>query len=274
MRTQLPRRGEHTEAARLARLDHLRRLTGVSLLRMEQTTLDATRLCSNVESLIGGVEVPVGIAGPLTVDGAAARGTYFLPLATTEGALVCSASRGALALTGSGGVQARVLGRQMTRAPLFAFKSFAAAGGFCAWLASHLAEFQQRTHDVSRHARLVAVQPLMLGVNVVARFVFETGDAAGQNMTTACAWHLCRFIDQQLNDDPLRAPESFYVESNASLDKKVGFASWLGGRGLRVMASATLTDPICRRVLKVSTEQLLWAYHRSMEAAVQVGMIG
>ncbi|HEY1908907.1 MAG TPA: hydroxymethylglutaryl-CoA reductase, partial [Myxococcaceae bacterium] len=274
MRTQLPRRGEHTDAARLARLDHLRRLTGVPLLRMEQTTLDATRLCSNVESLIGGVEVPVGVAGPLALDGAAARGTYYLPLATTEGALVCSASRGALALTGSGGVQARVLGRQMTRAPLFAFGSFAAAGGFCAWLASHLAELQQRTHDVSRHARLVAVQPLMLGVNVVARFVFETGDAAGQNMTTACAWHLCRFIDQQLHDDPLLAPQTFYVESNASLDKKVGFASWLGGRGLRVMASATLTDPICRRVLKVSTEQLLWAYHRSMEAAVQVGMIG
>jgi aminoglycoside phosphotransferase (APT) family kinase protein len=162
----------------------------------------------------------------------------------------------------------------MTRAPLFAFESFAAAGGFCAWLASHLAELQQRTHDVSRHARLVAVQPLMLGVNVVVRFVFETGDAAGQNMTTACAWHLCRFIDQQLHGDPLLAPETFYVESNASLDKKVGFASWLGGRGLRVMASATLTEPICRRVLKVSTEQLLWAYHRSMEAAVQVGMIG
>ena len=274
MGTQLPRRGEHTEAARLARLDHLRRFTGVPLLRMEPTTLDATRLCSNVEALIGGVEVPVGVAGPLALDGAAARGTFFLPLATTEGALVCSASRGALALSGSGGVQARVLGRQMTRAPLFAFTSFAAASGFCAWTSAHLAELQQRTQDVSRHARLVAAQPLMLGVNVVVRFVFETGDAAGQNMTTACAWHLCRFIDQQLHDDPLLAPESFYVESNASLDKKVGFASWLAGRGLRVIASATLADPVCRRVLKVSTEQLLWAYQRSMEAAVQVGMIG
>jgi len=273
-RRTLPRRGEHTEAARLARLDHLRRLTGVPMLRLEKTTLDATRLCSNVEALIGGVEVPVGVAGPLQLDGAAARGSYFLPLATTEGALVSSASRGALALTESGGVQARVLGRQMTRAPLFTFRSFGAAGGFCAWLSGHLGELQESTRDVSRHARLVAVQPVMLGVNVVVRFVFETGDAAGQNMSTGCAWHLCRLIDKQLRHDPSIAPEAFYVESNASLDKKVGFASWLGGRGLRVMASATLADPICRRVLKVSAEQLLFAYQRSMEAAVQVGMIG
>ena len=273
-RRTLPRRGEHTEAARLARLDHLRRLTGMSLLRLEKTTLDATRLCSNVEALIGGVEVPVGVAGPLQLDGAAARGSFFLPLATTEGALVSSASRGALALTDSGGVQARVLGRQMTRAPLFTFRSFGAAGGFCAWLTARLGELQERTREVSRHARLVAVQPVMLGVNVVVRFVFETGDAAGQNMSTACAWHLCRLIDRQLRHDPSLAPEAFYVESNASLDKKVGFASWLGGRGLRVLASATLAEPICRRVLKVSSEQLLFAYQRSMEAAVQVGMIG
>ena len=203
---RLPRRGEHTEEARLARLDHLRRLTGASLLRLEKTTLDATRLCSNVEALIGGVEVPVGVAGPLELHGAAARGTFFLPLATTEGALVSSASRGALALTDSGGVQTRVLGRQMTRAPLFTFRSFSAAGGFCAWLSSHLPELQERTHDVSRHARLVAVQPLMLGINVAVRFVFETGDAAGQNMSTAVAWHLCRVIDRQLRHDPSIAP--------------------------------------------------------------------
>src|SRR5262249_8455630 len=155
----------------LARLDHLRRLTGVPLLRLEKTALDATRLCNNVEALVGGVEVPVGVAGPLRLDGAAARGSFFLPLATTQGAPVSNASRGALALTDSGGVQARVLARQMTRAPLFTFRSFVAAGGFCAWLPGHLGELQERTRDVSQHARLVAVQPLMLGVNVVVRFV-------------------------------------------------------------------------------------------------------
>jgi NADP-dependent 3-hydroxy-3-methylglutaryl-CoA reductase len=271
---RLPARGRHSEAARLARLDHLRRLTRVPLLRLEETALDAAKLCSNVEGLIGGVEVPVGVAGPLRLDGAAARGTFFLPVATTEGALVSSATRGASALNASGGVQARVLGRQMTRAPLFAFGSFAAAGAFCGWLAGRVEVLQERTRDVSRHARLVAVQPQMIGVNVIVRLVFETGDAAGQNMTTACAWHLCRFIDEALRPDPSLAPQAFYVESNASLDKKVGFASWLGGRGLRVLASATLADAVCRRTLKVSAEQLLWAYQRSMEAALQVGMIG
>src|SRR5262249_35494020 len=225
---RLPGRGRHTEAARLARLDHLRRVRGVPLLRLENTTLEAGKLSNNVEALIGGVEVPVGVAGPLRIDGGAARGTFFLPIATTEGALVSSATRGALALTASGGVQARVLGRQMTRAPLFALGSFASAGAFCGWGASRLEEFQGTLRAISRHARLVAVQPLMMGVNVIVRFVFETGDAAGQNMTTSCAWHLCRSIDQQLRNDPVLAPQAFFVESNASLDKKVGFGSWLG----------------------------------------------
>ena len=271
---RLPGRGQHTEAARLARLDYLRRLTGVPLLGLEKTALEATRLSCNVEALIGGVEVPVGVAGPLQLDGVAARGTFFLPLATTEGALVSSATRGALALTASGGVQARVLGRQMTRVPLFAFDSFATAGAFCGWVSSRLAELQEHTREVSRHARLIAVQPLMMGVNVIVRLVFETGDAAGQNMTTACAWHLCRFIDRQLRHEPSLAPQAFFVESNASLDKKVGFGSWLGGRGHRVLASATLSDAVCRRTLKVSAEQLLWSYQRSMEAAIQNGMVG
>ncbi len=271
---RLPARGRHSEAARLARLDHLRRLTGAALLRLEETSLEANRLCCNVEGLIGGVEVPVGVAGPLRINGAAARGTFFLPVATTEGALVSSATRGALALNASGGAQARVMGRQMTRAPLFAFSSFAAAGAFCGWLASRVEELQERTRDVSRHARLVAVQPQLIGVNVIVRFVFETGDAAGQNMTTACAWRLCQFINEGLRHDGSPLPEAFYIESNASLDKKVGFASWLGGRGVRVLASATLADAVCRRMLKVSSEQLLWAYQRSMEAALQVGMIG
>ena len=271
---RLPGRGQNTEAARLARLDHLRRLTGVPLLGLEKTALEASSLSCNVEALIGGVEVPVGVAGPLQLDGAAARGTCFLPIATTEGALVSSATRGALALNGSGGVQARVLGRQMTRAPLFAFDGFTSAGAFCAWVAGRLEELQESTREVSRHARLIAVQPVMMGVNVVVRFVFETGDAAGQNMTTACAWHLCRFIDRRLRHEPSLAPRAFFVESNASLDKKVGFGSWLGGRGHRVLASATLSDAVCRRVLKVSAEQLLWSYQRSMEAAIQNGMIG
>src|SRR5262249_28869102 len=124
---RLPGRAQHTEAARLARLGHPRRLTGVPLLGLERTALDASRLCCNVEALIGGVEVPVGVAGPLQLDGAAARGTFFLPLATTEGALVSSATRGALALTASGGVQAPVLGRPMAPAPPLSFRRVSSA---------------------------------------------------------------------------------------------------------------------------------------------------
>ena len=269
----IPGRGLHTEEARQERLHHLRNRTGAQLRSLERMTLSAPSLSSNVENLVGSVEVPVGVAGPLLLSGRAVRGMCYLPLATTEGALVSSATRGALALTASGGVRAEVLERRMTRAPLFAFRDFAPAAAFCAWLAGEVPAMRERTRDVSRHAELLDVQTVRLGPNVVVRLAFRTGDAAGQNMTTACAWHLCRWIAGRLRDRPDLAPEACYVESNASLDKKIGAAAG-GGRGLRVVASATLRDDVCRRVLKVPAARLLWAYQRSMEAALQAGMVG
>jgi len=269
----IPARGLHTEEARLERLDHLRQRTGTRLVSLERMALAAPSLSCNVENLVGSVEVPVGVAGPLLFVGRDARGPCYLPLATTEGALVSSATRGALALSASGGVHAEVLDARMTRAPLFAFRDFAPAAAFSAWLPRELAALRERTREVSRHAELLDVQPVRLGPNVLVRLSFRTGDAAGQNMTTACAWHLCRWIADRLRDRPDMAPEDFYVESNASLDKKVGPAAG-GGRGLRVVASATLRDDVCRRVLKVPAARLIWAYQRSMEAALQAGMVG
>ena len=110
----------------------------------------------------------------------------------------------------------------------------------------------------------------MLSLNVVVRFRFETGDGRTEYV------HRLRLapLPVTIGRAPRPSLARAFTSSNASLDKKVGFASWLGGRGLRVIASATLPDSVCRRVLKVSAEQLNWAYQRSMEAALHVGMIG
>ena len=78
-------------------------MSGTNLAALEDTRLDAERLSSNIENMIGAVEVPVGIAGPLLFRGQEARGMIYAPMATTEGALVASVTRGATAITRAGG---------------------------------------------------------------------------------------------------------------------------------------------------------------------------
>jgi hydroxymethylglutaryl-CoA reductase len=132
-----------------------------------------------VENFAGSVEVPVGLAGPLLFTGDAVRGSVVAPLATTEGALIASASRGARALTAAGGVTTRVLSQRMSRAPAFEFADIAAAVRFTDWLRAHRPELDEQVRLVSRYARLVGVDPYQIGRYLHVRFVFETADAAG-----------------------------------------------------------------------------------------------
>ena len=134
---RIPGRGQYTEEARKQRLEWLRARTGAALPSLDTTGLDARELTGNLENFAGSVEVPVGLAGPLLFIGGAVRGSVVAPLATTEGALVASASRGARAITAGGGVTTRVLSRRMSRAPAFEFADIAAAGRFTGWLWAH-----------------------------------------------------------------------------------------------------------------------------------------
>src|SRR5690606_6413251 len=115
---KVPARGQYTEEARQQRLRFAREQTGAGLFEVEQTRLEPSKLVSNIEAFIGSVEIPVGLAGPLHVKGEHAGGLYYAPMATSEGALVASVTRGATALSRCGGVTARVLGQRMMRVPL------------------------------------------------------------------------------------------------------------------------------------------------------------
>jgi NADP-dependent 3-hydroxy-3-methylglutaryl-CoA reductase len=269
----LPARGQYTEKARLERLEYLRSHTGAPLQPLQHTTLRAENLTSNVESLVGAVEVPVGVAGPLLFRGDKAQGSLFLPVATTEGALVASITRGATALTRSGGVVTRVLQQRMIRAPFFEFAGLEAAWRFCQILADSLAPLREQIRRVSRHATLLELDPLMLGRGVHVRFIYETRDASGQNMTTSCTWAACQWLLERarlLNLEPLY----FSVEGNTSGDKKFSWLSFLSGRGTRVVAEALLPRQVMEQVLKTTPEALLECYNAGLSGAIQSGTVG
>ena len=271
---KLPGRGLYTDQARLERLGFLRGATGAALDAMTETALHPERLTGNIENMVGGVEVPVGIAGPLWFRGENVQGMIYAPFATTEGALVASATRGATALTRAGGVRTRVLSQRMLRVPLFMLTNMEGAVLFARWISDHSARIAEQAVKVSRHAKLVSLEPRVFGRMVHLAFVYETGDAAGQNMTTACTWHACQWLMRQMRHyEPIRF-ENFIIEANMSGDKKVNYNSFISGRGTRVVAEAFLETRVLRSVLKVTPEVLLQA-HRGIEAgSIQVGMVG
>ena len=268
---KVPGRGRYDAGARRERLAWLGERTGASLGALAEMRLVSDKLSSNVENAIGAVEIPVGIAGPLLFDGCAARGIVYAPLATTEGALVASAARGATAITRAGGVRTRVVAQRMTRAPGFEFATVREAFVFAGWIVDQLDLLRECVRQVSRHADLRAVEPHVSGTTVHVVFSYETGDAAGQNMTTGTTWHACQWILRQLPSVGVE-PTCFLIEANMSSDKKVGLRIPGGGRGCAVVAECTIDDETLRRVLKVSSAELLRAFRMIESGAAAVEM--
>jgi hydroxymethylglutaryl-CoA reductase (NADPH) len=206
---------------------------------------DPARVQRHIENFIGTVKLPVGIAGPLLVNGTAARGEYYVPLATSEAALVASYCRGARLITECGGCAAAVIGEGVIRSPGFVLDTLSNALAFSAWIDIQLERFRQIAATTTRHGRLTAVRPLVEANHVYVDFVFETGDAAGQNMVTFATEAVCRDI---LARSPVR-PVRYYIEANCSGDKKASTRFLTSVRGRRVSAEIRLPpDRIAARL--------------------------
>jgi len=243
----------NANAAALARRLALERMLGVSLSSIGSTILDFEELVGrNIENPIGAVQVPVGVAGPLRVVGEYARGDFYIPLATTEGALVASVNRGAKAVTMAGGARARVLRDGMARAPVFWTPSVEEARRLVEWVMGHMDEVRRAAESTTRHGRLLEVQPFQAGNLVWLRFVYFTGDAMGMNMATIATDAAARVI---LEGFPGEA-RLVAISGNLCTDKKPAAVNIVCGRGKTVTAEALLPREVVREVFHVEPEDI------------------
>ena len=270
---KVPRRGDNSEPARLERLEHLRDATGAPLASIAQTRFREDQLTSNLEAFIGSVEVPLAVGGPLFFNGEFAEGVVYAPLATSEGALVSSVTRGAYAISLCGGVTTRVLGRRMLRAPMFVMASQGAALALGQLARSRLDALREVVGRYSNHAKLIELEVHPMGRAVSLLFVYETGEAAGQNMTTTCTWHSCLWLVEHAKAHGLDASD-FIIDGGLSSDKKVSAANLLNGRGMRVQAEACISRTVLRRVLKVDAQRVQRMWNYSLTMAVSAGLTG
>ncbi len=227
-------------------------------------------LAGNIENYIGMARVPVGLAGPLRIQGEYARGEYQIPLATTEGALVASFTRGMKAISLSGGAVTKVINEGVQRAPYFRFEDLTTAADFLKWIAVHQHDFERITGENSRFAQLSSITPTLEGNAVTLMVEFTTGDAAGQNMVTICTDRICRFI---VSSYPGKIVE-WYLEVNASGDKKASRISFRSVRGKRVCAEIIVPRDIVISVLKTTPETIDRFGRAACYGALQSGTVG
>jgi len=271
---RVPGGGLYTEEARQRRIEYLFEKTGTELREVAQMRFSADQLRNNCESLVGSVEIPLGVAGPLIVNGQNAQGHYYAPLATSEGALIASIARGAKVISMAGGVNAAFLGKRMIRAPLFEFKTMPEALLFVRIVNASFVELKAQAESSSRHAVLCSIEPQVSGRSVHVQFIYETGDAAGQNMTTTGTWNAVQWLQKEIAEKHGIHPTAYILEANLSSDKKVTYQSFIRGRGSRVVADCLLPASLVRRVLRVAPQQLVRGYRQLASGALSAGMVG
>jgi hydroxymethylglutaryl-CoA reductase (NADPH) len=196
--------------------------------------------------------MPLGIAGPVKINGEHADGYYPVPLATTEGTPVASYSRGMKAINMSGGAKTTAVDDRMNRAPVFVFEDAREARDFRDWVFENYDTVKEKAEETSSVAELVEVEDYMTNNIAHLRFSYRTGDAAGQNMVGKATFAAYNWILQEYPG----YVENFYLEGNFATDKKASKVNDLETRGKRVTAEVTLDRETCIHHLGAEPEGL------------------
>lgn len=265
-------KNHYTEEGQNNRLDFLKDHKGVELpiLSNNSGIEDISVLKGNIENFIGFSKVPTGLAGPLLINGTEASGQYYIPLATTEGALVASYNRGCKAASLAGGIRSICVSESVQRSPIFRFENIIKLGQFLAWAVHQNEKFQEITEQSSNHAKLINWKTNTEGNQVNLIFEFTTGDASGQNMVTFCTSEICKYI---IENTPVK-PSVWYIESNLSGDKKSNYQSFQNVRGKKVISEINIPRAIVEGVLKSTPEKMADYWQTSTVSLVQLGTIG
>ena len=227
-------------------------------------------LKGNIENFIGYTQVPLGIAGPLLINGDYARGSYMIPLATTEGALVASYSRGMKAAQLAGGIDTICVNDQLQRVPYFEFISAKAARDFGDWIKQQESKFQQLVSSTSNYCVYKSLSVIQEGKGTLLNLSYTTADAAGQNMVTLATEAICHYA---LSHSPIQ-PTNWYIEANHSGDKKAQTMSLSQSRGKKIIAEITLPKAIVKKILKSTPEAICQYYLTATLCNLQTGAIG
>jgi len=245
------------------------RITGASLRTIGNFSITPESVSKNIENMIGTIQIPVGVAGPLKIKGEYADGDYYVPLATTEGALVASVNRGMRIIALSGGAKAMVLQDNMTRAPGFRTGSISEARELVRWVEEHYDEIKEKAEETTSHGKLLKIDPFVVGRHVFLRFYYHTGEAMGMNMATIASEAACNFIARETGATLVT------MSGNMCVDKKPSAMNLILGRGKHVQAEVIIPETVVAEKLHTTPSRIVdVSYIKNFLGSARSGALG
>jgi hydroxymethylglutaryl-CoA reductase (NADPH) len=262
---KIPRSNEDDYSAEIIaeRQAFIEENTPAKLKHTRQYSFNPADMSGNIENLFGVAQIPIGLAGPLLINGEHAKGEFFVPMATVEGTMLASYNRGMKVIRESGGVTTTISGEAMQRAPTFVFPSAREARDFCIWLKEHYTEIKAVAESTTSVGKLNEIEQYHAHNMVYTRFDYSTGDAAGQNMTSRATFAACEWIVKQY-------PQLSHYLLSGSFDteKRTSSVNLLKGRGKRVTAEITIPGEVMKRNLRITPHQMHYGQGISTLAAL------
>ena len=257
------------ESAAEARRHLLNGETGADLETIGSYAFDPAEAEANIENFVGAAQVPMGVAGPVAVNGGAVSGEVYLPLATTEGALVASVNRGCSTISRAGGASARVVESGMTRAPAFQVSDVVEAETVVDWVRSNRDRLTEAAESTTSHGELTKIRPYVVGDAVFLRFVYDTKDAMGMNMATIATEAACDVIEAET---PARLVA---LSGNLCTDKKPAAINAIEGRGRTVTADVLVPADVVEERLNTTAAAIAEVNTRkNLVGSAKAGSLG
>jgi hydroxymethylglutaryl-CoA reductase (NADPH) len=240
---------DHTDAdtATAVRRLLVEEQSGASLATTGQYAFDAADADPNIENMTGAVQIPVGVVGPVSIDGGAASGEFYLPMATTEGALLASVNRGCSVIDRAGGASARVTAAGMTRAPVFHVESIVEGEALASWVRDNVSKLREAAEETTNHGELEDIKPYVVGDNVFLRFRYDTKDAMGMNMATIATQAACELVEEETTASLVA------LSGNLCTDKKPAAINAVEGRGRSVTADVLIPHEVVEERLHTTS---------------------
>lgn len=260
------RDNDYTHANAKRRQEFVAEHTGAQLEHVAKYSFDPAVLPGNIENFIGVAQVPMGVAGPLRINGEHAQGDFYVPMATTEGTLVASYNRGMYLLGECGGVKTTVVEQFMQRSPAFVMEDALQARELGQWVEQNFAAIKAVAESTTQSGKLINIGQLAVGPMRHLRFNYTTGDAAGQNMTGKATYAACEWISKNYPGGA-----KYILSGNTDTDKKHSRMNMLQTRGKRVVAEATIKKDVIKRIMGVDTRELFWMRQVSQAGAFMAG---
>jgi len=266
----VPRLGEaaYSRESVAERRRWIEQRTGARLAEVGAYSIDSERMRGNVENPIGAAQMPLGVAGPLRVEGEHARGVFYVPLATTEGALVRSYERGMMALTRAGGARVRLWMDENRVAPVFQLADVGEAREFAREVEASLPALRAAAEATTHHGRLLRVEIHPLGREVIVSFCYHTADAQGMNMAVKATDEACRYLIAHTR------ARRYSIFSGFDSEKRAAGSLLAGGKGKKATAGALVPAAVLRAYLHADAVDLAEMWRLTVLGHLQAGSLG